>query len=519
MKRDHFHPPKIFEPLEPRLNASAPPVPGLSQQVAQLTQARWMPTAVTIGHKTLIAGGLIHGSFSGTVDTYDGSGNLANSGSLSQPRSAIVSAAVNGKAVFAGGETSTGATTAVDIYSANTGMWSSAQLSEPRLSPFIAVVVNKIIIGGGSTNGPSAGFDLYDSSTGSWKRLRAPEGLWSEVAVVGRVAYILGTVKGSTTILAFDSKTDSLRVVHIANLIRASDIAAVGQDLLLIDSTDARIYVQDTTNGRVSVVSLPMALTLTAIKALGTDVVLSGDNGSGPTTDVFNETTNGISAFPGVGDGQSPVNIGANIIFFRADSSTVDVFDSRAGAFLQSSLAGARSGFATAVNGASVIVAGGATGVTENSFTPSATVDIFTDTAPTPVLSGGLAGSANSRDIVTVLNTGDADLASGYTIQLYASPDRTLNNVTLLGSLNVASPLTAGNSAKFRIRSVISKGMPAGTYHLLAALQDSSGHITPIAAEDAIFRVHSSSANIAVARPSAARPGLFSTTRIGGFKG
>ena len=91
------------------------------------------------------------------------------------------------------------------------------------------------------------------------------------------------------------------------------------------------------------------------------------------------------------------------------------------------------------------------------------------------------------------------------------SPDRTLNNVTLLGSLNVASPLTAGNSAKFRIRSVISKDVSAGTYHLLAALQDSSGNITPIAAEDATFRIRGSHA--AAARPSAARQssGVFAT--------
>ena len=53
----------------------------------------------------------------------------------------------------------------------------------------------------------------------------------------------------------------------------------------------------------------------------------------------------------------------------------------------------------------------------------------------------------------------------------------------------MASPLTAGASTTFGIRTIQPKDLPAGTYHLLAAVSDGSGHLTPIAAEDTTFRV------------------------------
>ena len=77
-----------------------------------------------------------------------------------------------------------------------------------------------------------------------------------------------------------------------------------------------------------------------------------------------------------------------------------------------------------------------------------------------------------------------------------------------MGSLTVASPLAAGASSPFNIRTVIPKGMPGGTYHLLAAVQDAAGHITPIAAEDATFRVRGPHA-------AAAHAGKFASGKAG----
>ena len=103
---------------------------------------------------------------------------------------------------------------------------------------------------------------------------------------------------------------------------------------------------------------------------------------------------------------------------------------------------------------------------------------------------------------------GHADLTGPYTIQLYATTDRTLNGAILVGSLNVASPLTAGASSPFVVRSVIPKGAPAGTYHLLAAVRDAAGHVTPIAAEDTTLRICGAAAkSIPGAAPGAARQG------------
>jgi hypothetical protein len=102
-----------------------------------------------------------------------------------------------------------------------------------------------------------------------------------------------------------------------------------------------------------------------------------------------------------------------------------------------------------------------------------------------------------------VINTGDADLPAGYTVQLYASPDRTLNGSILVGSLGVSSPLAAGASSPFKVRTVIPAGTPGGIYHLLAAVQDAAGNITPIAAEDATFRIRG--VHAAAARPSVTR--------------
>ena len=90
---------------------------------------------------------------------------------------------------------------------------------------------------------------------------------------------------------------------------------------------------------------------------------------------------------------------------------------------------------------------------------------------------------------MTVINTGDADLAGPYSINLYASTDRTLTGAILVGSRVLTSPLAAGASATFSFRTIQPKDLPAGTYHLLAAVADGSGHLTPIAAEDSTFRI------------------------------
>ena len=150
-----------------------------------------------------------------------------------------------------------------------------------------------------------------------------------------------------------------------------------------------------------------------------------------------------------------------------------------------------RAGISATVVGNQALFAGGAIDPAPVGleFTPQSAVDIYTDSAPAPVLSGGLTGAIGHRDKVVVLNTGDADLASGYTVQLYASTDRTLNGAILVGTKNASSSLAAGASFAFNVRTRIPRGTLAGKYYLLAAVKDSAGNITPIAAKESVFRV------------------------------
>ena len=65
---------------------------------------------------------------------------------------------------------------------------------------------------------------------------------------------------------------------------------------------------------------------------------------------------------------------------------------------------------------------------------PTGAVDIYTDTLPAPVLSGILSGGAGGIASVTLRNSGDAALADTYSINIYASPARTLRGAVLLAA-------------------------------------------------------------------------------------
>ena len=160
------------------------------------------------------------------------------------------------------------------------------------------------------------------------------------------------------------------------------------------------------------------------------------------------------------------------------------------------SLSVARSDVAFAAVGNQAIFAGGDSISTSDQISlPNSTptiynnVDIFTDLNSSPILSGNINGKIGSKARVTLYNTGDGPLSGAYMVQLYASTDRTLNGAILVGNITVFSSLATGASATFGVRTIQPKDLPAGTYHLLAAVADGSGHLTPIAAEDSTFRV------------------------------
>ena len=475
-----------IEPLEPRLQFSG------AADLAHTTTA--LPTAsnglvpATIGSKAFFP----RDSISGLVDVYDANTSHWSTITLPQPIRVDTTARVGSKLIFGGADANGGGgTNLVDIYDADTGNWSVAKLPRAGRLDTSAVVGGKAIFTGDDSRG-NPYIIIYDSRTGRWQSrpfaYYAPRG---PAVVVGTKAIFTGF---SDHVIVYDGMTGKWSTEPIAGLVLYRPVT-VGTKIVFVRETTAVVY--DTITGTQSTMATSQGL-IPALTTVGSKVLIGG-GGDGYT-------------FPGPSQ--------------RDDTDIVDVYDAATGLWSTTNLSVSRGSVGAATVGNQALFAGGIINKVpwfaplppdrgpEQRFN---TVDIFTDLSPSPVLSGGLTGHIGSRDSVTVINTGDADLAPGYTIQLYATTDRTLNGAILVGSRTVQSPLAAGASSPIRVRTVLPKGAPAGTYHLLAAVRDAGGNITPIAIEEETFRLRGS--HPAAAKPSAARSaGVFSTTRFGGYK-
>jgi hypothetical protein len=274
------------------------------------------------------------------------------------------------------------------------------------------------------------------------------------------------------------------------------------------------LYLYDPASGRLTAsVPLPSPFTDGLVATnVGAKLVFRTDVAGQPSTlSIYDTVTRSFSPFTFSVTPYSPHDqavVGGKMIIFGQGAlmDGVTICDLTTGQTYTSTVAAGHSQTAAVVVGKQAIFAGGGTGT--NLVGPSAAVDIYTDTAPTAVLSADLTGNFGGRDKITVINTGDADLSGQYTIKLYASADRTLNGAILVGTRDVASPIAAGASSPFIVRSVVPVGAPAGTYHLLATVTDSTGHETPVAAEDAVLTVRG-------ARAATAKPGAQSAASAG----
>src|SRR5207302_5270723 len=106
------------------------------------------------------------------------------------------------------------------------------------------------------------------------------------------------------------------------------------------------------------------------------------------------------------------------------------------------------------------------------------TVDVYTDTAPTPVLSGTITAHRGTAT-VTVTNTGDADYGGPYAVQVYAAPPHRLKEAVLLGSVTLDRHLAAGASVRVAVPLSVPDGVAAGTYHYVAAVARASDPAPP----------------------------------------
>ena len=330
---------------------------------------------------------------------------------------------------------------------------------------------NHVIIEGSDNSVHNSAFD-YNFSTGRWRMLKPPGGFGLNEIVVGQSVEfvnshidIYNTVSGRWTQREIHSDAPN----NFFGSFLSTPVAIGTKHIEYFGGN--RLRVLDTITGEWSTPpAVPNEASHGRLVTIGSKVIVAGGNDGLHSIETVSITD--AANFEQL----APYTL----LFPRTDVASTTV-------------------------GTQVIFAGGdSTALTPDNPTsaPLTTVNIFTDLMPAAVLSGDMSGNIGSRDNLTIYNTGDADLTGPYGIRLYASLDRTLNGAILVGTRGVTAPLPAGASATFGVRTILPKDTPAGTYHLLAAISDGAGHLTPIAAEDATFRVGGKQ----VAKPAGIRP-------------
>ena len=400
---------------------------------------------------------------------------------LSDPKAIPKGLSLGNSAIFTGSLLVPGSV--VDIYSADSDRWSTHRL---RGGSVMARAGNKVLLTGNGQHPRLVEF--YDVKSKAWSlQTQARPHSWYVSVSAGDKAFF---VDGSDNAY-YEARTGRWTRFSLPFYFTPhSGVAIAGVPYFVDSSGDVRSYNTSTKQWRDVVKT---GLGSPQMVAVGTNLLLTGFTpGNAPTLtvsaalfDTVAEKSLTIAAPPHRVDVVSTV-VGSKAIFAGASDNIVGVFDLATGTWTSTTLSQPRFTMAAATAGNKALFAGGSVGHDPNLLK---TVDIFTDTFPSPVLSGGLTGNIGHRNQVTIINTGDADLAGPYGIQLYASLDRTLNGAILIGTRGVTAPLPAGASATFGVRTILPKDTPAGTYHLLAAISDGTGHLTPIAAEDATFRV------------------------------
>ena len=456
---------------------------------------------------------------------FSGANDLAHSTTdLSAGRYFIGAVTLNNQAVFAGGYSNALGLTArerVDIYDGATGSWRTTNTPGLESTAPTAVFRSKaLFVGEGNV--------VYDAKTKIWKNFKLPESISTDrsIAVLGDRVLILG-LGGSqfNKDLKFlsDSSLTHWHAVNVPLSYNPGQPAYVGSKVYFLQEN----FVYDVRTRQWSTVPHPVGVQASgAATTVGTKVLYADRTGE---VTIFDTVTSQWSTKQlAVARPTSATTVGTKAIFAGGgtefpnspQSDAVDIYDASTDEWSSTTLSMARGAIAATTVGNKAIFAGGSTqripaGLVPD-YTAQSAVDIFTDTHPSAVLSGDVNGKISHTVQVKVINSGDANLDAGYTVQLYASSDRTLNNAILVGNRKLSSPLAAGSSSRVNIQTKIPKGAAAGVYYLLAAIKDPTGNITPIAVEDATFRVRASSALPAAHRNVA---GTFSNVRIGAFTG
>jgi hypothetical protein len=430
---------------------------------------------------------------------------------LSRAADTLAATAVAGKAIFAGGEagpylggTPVGSNV-IDIYDPATGVWSTAAMSTSRVGGAAVSVDNESVFAGGDFGAAFTGLaDVYNASTGQSHISRPPYSTLdpASAAAAGKAVFVGGAAAPDGAARVFDAGTGawSTSVLPIP-ITRSFSGLVVGAGAFFPNFPSA-LEVYDAVAGQWSLTTVPAdlggsgSLNIATAASIGTRLVFSTTDGARIVT--FDSIT-GTWATSGVPDRlvrclrddafpPAVSVVGTKVLYASQNggNASVAVYNTATGRWSATRLSQSRQFLAPTSVGRQALFAGGDASASDNSDV--ATVDIFTDLAPTPVVTGYLTGRAGGTVSVTLYNTGDATLPAGGTLGVYASAGRTLRHAIPLGRFNLSDPLGAGASVQISVPTNVPTNLPKGDYHLLAALQE--GHkLTPIAATAETFSV------------------------------
>ncbi|MBF0443815.1 MAG: hypothetical protein HQK54_18045 [Oligoflexales bacterium] len=328
-----------------------------------LSLARSGMAAITVGSKTLFAGGYVSKNtgadrYSNVVDIYDASTNTWSQATLPKALGKVIATSVGSKAIFASGGIYPDDSDAVDIYDESTNTWSQATLSKARSAIRATSVGSKAIFAGGlytqktlsvSSSNFSNVVDIYDASTNTWSQATISQGRHSAAAAtVGTKAIFAGGAIGSTSsnvVDIYDLATNSWSKTTMPKARTYTAVTVVGPKALFAGaglefSDDVDIY--DMTSNTWSKTTLPKAIGsipcyLKAV-TIGSKAIFAGKDEYAAEVEIYDVATQKwfTATLPKSRQGFAMISIGASVLFAggyttrtnpSSDMDRVDIYD------------------------------------------------------------------------------------------------------------------------------------------------------------------------------------------------
>ncbi len=302
------------------------------------------------------------------------------------------------------------------IYDSATGQWSSS-VPPVQMQFTVAVRVGTNVIFGGY---PHVGtftniIEIYDTLTKSWSVAKLPvKGILTGGASFGsRTLLVSANLKGSYAVY-YDDITRHARL--IASTISGKPIVTTIGTAAIISGLNGPPLKYDLVTGQHSQVSAqPSTDGANESATIGTNGIFIS-RGHVDVYDAIADRWVTSESLPLTAASKPAITVvGTKALIAIGDiydstSDIVDVYDVTTGGWSVTHLAIARGELSAVTLGNHAYFAGGLTGALTPSLKQYDAVDIYTDTAPSAFLSGGLSGDIGHRDQVTIINTGDADL-------------------------------------------------------------------------------------------------------------